>query len=99
MLDLESEAMRGLGSIPTGVNILSLEFFLFSRSKDKNANIGIFVKFVKNSNENMHATHHRCIRCCCDRRTWCGGYFLLSPDCLLNQNMPNRGLNMGLHSS
>ena len=27
MLDLESEAMRGLGSIPTGGNILSLDFF------------------------------------------------------------------------
>ena len=26
-LDLESEAMRGLGSIPTGDNILPLEFF------------------------------------------------------------------------
>ena len=39
VLDLESEAMRGLGSIPTGGNILSLDFFLFLRSKDKNANI------------------------------------------------------------
>ena len=27
MLDLESEAMRGPGSIPTGGNILSLGFF------------------------------------------------------------------------
>ena len=27
VLDLESEAMRGLGSIATGGNILSLEFF------------------------------------------------------------------------
>ena len=27
MLDLESEAMRGPGSIPTGGNILSLDFF------------------------------------------------------------------------
>ena len=36
MLDLESEVMRGLGSIPTGGNILSLDF-LFSCSKDKNA--------------------------------------------------------------
>ena len=43
VLDLESEAMRGLVSIPTWGNILSLEFFLFLRSKDKNANIGIFV--------------------------------------------------------
>ena len=49
MLDLESEAMRGLGSIPTGGNILSLDFFLFSRSKVKNANIGILVQSVKNS--------------------------------------------------
>ena len=29
MLDLESEVMRGLGSIPTGGNILSLDFFCF----------------------------------------------------------------------
>ena len=36
--DLESQATRGLGSVPTGANILSLEFFLFSCSKDKNAN-------------------------------------------------------------
>ena len=43
MLDLESEVMRGLGSIPTWGNILSLDFFLFSRNKDKNANIGSFV--------------------------------------------------------
>ena len=27
VLDLESEAIRGLGSIPTGSNILSLDFF------------------------------------------------------------------------
>ena len=27
VLDLESEALRGLGSIPTGGNILSLDFF------------------------------------------------------------------------
>ena len=43
-LDLESEVLRGPGSIPTGGNILSLEFFLFSRNKDENANIGIFVR-------------------------------------------------------
>ena len=42
VLDLESEVMRGLESISTGGNILSL-IFLFSCSKDKNANIGIFV--------------------------------------------------------
>ena len=35
--------MRGLGSIPTGGNILSLDIFLFSHSKDENANIGISV--------------------------------------------------------
>ena len=39
MLDLESEAMRGPGSIPTGGNILSLDFFLFSHSKDENAKL------------------------------------------------------------
>ena len=27
VLDLESEAIRGLGSIPTGGNILALDFF------------------------------------------------------------------------
>ena len=27
MLELESEAVRGLGSIPSGGNILSLDFF------------------------------------------------------------------------
>ena len=37
VLDLESEAMTGPGSIPTGGNILSLDFFLFSCSKDKNS--------------------------------------------------------------
>ena len=35
MLDLESEAMRGLGSIPTGGNILSLDFFCFHAVKTK----------------------------------------------------------------
>ena len=44
VLDLESEAMRGPGSIPTGDDILSLDFFLFSRYKDENANIGISVR-------------------------------------------------------
>ena len=32
MLDLESEAMRGQGSIPTGGNILSLDFFHIVKS-------------------------------------------------------------------
>ena len=35
VLDLESEAMRGLGSFPTGVNILSLECFCFHAVKTK----------------------------------------------------------------
>ena len=39
MLDLESEVMRGQGSIPTGGNILSLDFV--SRSKASDAYIGI----------------------------------------------------------
>ena len=43
-LDLESEVMRGPGSIPTGVNILSLDFI--SRSKASDANIGIIANFV-----------------------------------------------------
>ena len=42
VLVLESEAMRDSGSIPTGSNILSLDFILFSHSKDENANIGIY---------------------------------------------------------
>ena len=42
VLDLESEAVTGLGSIPTEGNILSLDN-LFSRSKDENVNIGICV--------------------------------------------------------
>ena len=44
MLDLESEAMRGPGSIPTGGNILSLDFFHILRASD--ANIGIITNFV-----------------------------------------------------
>ena len=47
VLDLKSEAMRGPGSIPTGGNILSLDFFLFSCSKDENATIGISVHMWK----------------------------------------------------
>ena len=35
VLDLESEAMRGPGSIPTEGNILSLEFFCFHVAKTK----------------------------------------------------------------
>ena len=44
VLGLESEVMRGLGSIPTGGNILSLDFF--SRSKASDANIGIIANFA-----------------------------------------------------
>ena len=35
VLDLESETMRGLGSIPSGGKILSLEFFCFHTVKTK----------------------------------------------------------------
>ena len=35
VLDLESEAMRDLGSIPTGCKILSLDFFCFHAVKMK----------------------------------------------------------------
>ena len=44
VLDLESEAMRGQGSIPTEGNILSLDFF--SHSKASDANHGIIANFV-----------------------------------------------------
>ena len=44
MLDLESEAMRGLSSIPIGDNILSLDFFHVVRASD--ANIGIIGNLV-----------------------------------------------------
>ena len=44
VLDLESEVMRGPGSIPTGGNILLMDFI--SRSKASDANIGIFANFV-----------------------------------------------------
>ena len=43
MLDLESWAS---GSIPTRGNILLLIFFLFSRSKASDVNIGIIANFV-----------------------------------------------------
>ena len=46
VLDLESEVMGGLGPIPTGGNILLLDFFLFSCSKASDANIGIIANFV-----------------------------------------------------
>ena len=45
VLDLESEVMRGLGSIPTGRNIFHW-ISLFSRSKAVDANIGIIANFV-----------------------------------------------------
>ena len=38
--------MRGLGSILTEGNILSLDFFLFLRSKASDANIGIIANVV-----------------------------------------------------
>ena len=44
MLDLESEAMRGLGSIPTGGNIFCP--WIFSHSKASDANIGIIANVV-----------------------------------------------------
>ena len=45
VLDLESEVMRGPGSIPTGGNILSLDFF--SRSKASDAIIANLVYLRK----------------------------------------------------
>ena len=45
VLDLESEVMRGPGSIPTGSNIFHW-IFLFSRSKVSDANIFIIANFV-----------------------------------------------------
>ena len=59
MLELESE---GLGSIPTRGNILLLKF-LFSRSNDSDANIGIianFIQFVKNLNDNDEKWWRNC---------------------------------------
>ena len=41
VLDLESEVMRGPGSIPTGGNIVHWIFFLISHRKVSAANIGI----------------------------------------------------------
>ena len=43
LMDLESEVKKR----PRG-NIFAAGFFLFSCIKDENANIGIFVQFVKN---------------------------------------------------
>ena len=45
VLDLESEVMRGLGSIPTGGNIFYWTF-LFSHSKASDANIAIIANVV-----------------------------------------------------
>ena len=44
MLDLESEVMRGPGSIFTGGNILSLDFFDVVKASD--ANIDIIANFA-----------------------------------------------------
>ena len=41
VLDLESEAIRGPGSIPTGGNILSPEFFCFQVVKTKMPQLAI----------------------------------------------------------
>ena len=38
--------IRSLGFIPTDGNILPLDFFLFSRGKSSDANIGIIANFV-----------------------------------------------------
>ena len=45
MLDLESEVMRGLGSIPTEGNIFHW-IFLFLHSNISDANIGIIAYFI-----------------------------------------------------
>ena len=45
VLDLGSEVMRGLGSIPTRGNIFQLIFFSFLRSEIFYANIGIIANF------------------------------------------------------
>ena len=45
VLHLESEVMRGLGSIPTGGNICHW-IYLFSCSKDSDDNIAIVANFV-----------------------------------------------------
>ena len=56
--------MSGLGSIPNGGNILSLDF-LFSRSNAADASIGIFVQFVKHPIECVCSAifHHIIIMC------------------------------------
>ena len=46
VLYLESEVMRGPGSIPTRGNIIHWIFFLLSRNKTSDANIGIIVILV-----------------------------------------------------
>ena len=43
--------MRGLGSIPTGGNILSLDFISCSKASD--ANIGIIANFVEKPNNEV----------------------------------------------
>ena len=45
VLDLESEVMRGPGSIPTGGNILSLDFFSHSKASDANIGIAVYCQF------------------------------------------------------
>ena len=48
MLDLESEAMRGLGSVPTGGNNLSLDFFHIVKPLMPILALFQFCLFVKN---------------------------------------------------
>ena len=48
--DFKSEVTRGLGSTPTWVqNFVTGHFLLFSCIKDENADVGIFIYFMKNS--------------------------------------------------
>ena len=50
VLDLESEVMRGLDSIPTGGNILSLDFFHVVKPLMPILPFCQFCQFAKNSN-------------------------------------------------
>ena len=52
VLDLESEVMRGLGSISTGGNT---GFFLFSQSKDSDANIDIIATLFNYEKPGMNS--------------------------------------------
>ena len=81
MLDLESEVMGGLGSIPTRGNILSLDIF-FSRSKVSDANIGIIKKccvFVKKPDDKIDSRFKKCNGCLLqqDKLTQTAFHFLI----------------------